>query len=188
MAFPYSVAKETGIAMERGVGRRSPPKSRRRLSRVDSLRALDRSTTPAAAARPTPPAYGVGGRPPGLTRTGGGFQTPYQTAPPLPPPRPAAPPIADDSGFAPHPFIPGAGLHPVVPANAAERGSSPGAPNLSAMVMRSFQPANISQVPLVSSGAVERQTQPNPNYNFGGGQLPPNVRSMRPSRSLSASR
>jgi hypothetical protein len=103
--------------------------------------------------------------------------------------RPFAPPqpqarsgLFTPPGFqavAQHPFIPGASVHPIVPANASEPGSAPGTPNLAAMVMRSFQPAVMERTPLATNPAAG-VPQPNPQFNFGGGQLPPGTGTMIP--------
>lgn len=139
----------------------SKPKTKRKPNRVDGLRALDRygsrPTGRGGAARPQPNPF---------------QQTGPSTGAPSGPQQ-----------FM-HPFIPGASLHPLVPASLSESGSAPGTPNLAAMVMRSFQPAILAGTAPVSTGASglppQQQPQPNPQYNFGGGsQLPPGHQGMQ---------
>lgn len=155
------------------------PNAGRRTNRVDGIRALDRYTNPRGGRMPARPGGAIPRRPgaggvsaapprqPGVpqpARPGGGVSAPGQMVP--------------QAGQ--HPFIPGANLAPVVPANVSESGSPPGTPNLGNMVMRSFQPQVLERTPLISNGAGVPAQSPNQAFNFGGPQLPPGQQGMVP--------
>lgn len=143
-------------------------KGRRPPNRVDKLKAIDRFTGKGGPRRPGVLPVGPG-QPVRRPLGAAGRTIPGQ-----------GPNLGNVPGQAPqrsHPFVPGAGLAPVVPATASEPGSPPGTPNLGAMVTRSFQPQVMERTPLVSNGA---GVQPNQRFNFGGpNTAPPGARSMQ---------